>query len=133
MYFRRENSRKQRRMEMSEVCSLPVGVLSREAATECSLGRQPGVNGCAGSSPEGAKDINELEEILRPFRGWDLDAIFIHGLRPWLHSCAAPRLVDTFMNNRRKRVNLYEPPRRTQRQMLSVRRTNRRGRSLILP
>src|SRR5437667_5718399 len=46
-------------------------------------GHQPGVERLRRiPSPGGRKIILEVDEILRPFRGWDLDTVFTHGLAP---------------------------------------------------
>src|SRR6266446_668730 len=44
------------------------------------------------SQPWRGERYKEVDEVLCPFRGWHLDAILATGLRPWLHSYAAPRL-----------------------------------------
>ena len=58
---------------------------SRGAATECSPGRKPGVFFRDDLSPAGAKDSFAL-------RGWCTKTTPTPGLRPGLHSVAAPRL-----------------------------------------
>ena len=63
----------------------PTPVLSRGAATECSPGRKPGVGSFWQTSPGGAKD-SFAPPGLRSFRNKT------PGLRPGLHSVAAPRL-----------------------------------------
>ena len=53
---------------------------SRGAATECGLGRQPGVGVTPDSSPEGRKI--EMGSInLAPLRGWDSTLFQSTGLR----------------------------------------------------
>ena len=62
---------------------------SRGAATECSPGREPGVFFRHDLSPVGAK---ESFSISRPLRGSVSKTTPTPGLRPGLHSVAAPRL-----------------------------------------
>ena len=73
----------------SEFALKPASVFSRGAATECSPGRQPGVGVVLEISPGGAE---ESEDSFAP-PGLGLAATQSTGLRPWLHSYAAPRLA----------------------------------------
>src|SRR2546426_4421895 len=91
-------------------------MVSRGAATECSLGREPGVFFRHDLSPVGAK---ECSESFAP-TGLRFKTAPTPGLRPGLHSVAAPRLnTDVIIHSGRStgspRVLFPAPgPHRTQ-------------------
>src|SRR6266576_2518725 len=76
-----------------------ASLLSRGAALECSPGRKPGVNSNPGSQPQRGERFEWIRGILRPYGAGTSTLFQPRGLRPRLHSYAAPRLERANCNS----------------------------------